>query len=106
MFDWDGIGSFPSIPETVAIWAELNPCIGDPTIEWLPDIADDSTRVWTETHDNCAGGAEVKLYGVEGGGHTWPGGPGPLSPRVGYLSRDISASAEIVEFFSRHSLDQ
>ncbi len=70
-------------------------------VEWLPDTEDDSTRVWTETYGNCDGSAEVRLYGIEGGGHTWPGVAG-FPPRLGLTSHDISASAEIVEFMAQH----
>ncbi|HRZ82059.1 MAG TPA: hypothetical protein P5069_06320, partial [Candidatus Hydrogenedentes bacterium] len=49
-------------------------------------------------YTGCA--AEVELYIVEGGGHTWPGG-GPDYPRwiVGRTARDFSASETIWAFF-------
>jgi polyhydroxybutyrate depolymerase len=81
------------------LWTELDECTGDPTVEWLPDIADDGMRAWTEDYPNCSGGAEVKLIGIDGGGHTWPGAPFSTS-------QDISASAEILQFFSQRSMRQ
>ncbi len=101
-FPWDGSGGHLSKSEMVALWTELDGCTGDPVIEWLPDVADDGTRVWTESYRNCNRGAEVVFYGIEGGGHTWPGALFP--PPFGLTSQDISTSAEIIAFFSRHPL--
>jgi polyhydroxybutyrate depolymerase len=104
-FPWDGVtmGSRRrfSVQETMDRWTQLNGCVGDPVVDTLPDLVDDSTRVWTERWTNCAGNSEVMLYGIEGGGHTWPSGPGPFPP--GRITREIS-STEIVEFLQRHSL--
>jgi polyhydroxybutyrate depolymerase len=44
----------------------------------------------------------VVLYTIEGGGHTWPGGP-PVGRRVGRVSRDIDATSAMLDFFDRHS---
>ena len=49
---------------------------------------------WTRGH------APVKLYEVEGGGHTWPGGP-VLPPAIfGPTNQDIDATARILNFFA------
>jgi polyhydroxybutyrate depolymerase len=68
-----------------------------------PDRApDDQTRVRREVYGSCRDGAEVVLYAVEGGGHTWPGGLQYLPARiVGRTSRDIDASELIWGFFKR-----
>jgi polyhydroxybutyrate depolymerase len=103
---WDGFGDvMMSLPRSARTWALLNGCTVDPkpTQVWLPDTADDSTRVWTRTWTGCAGDVEVKLYGIEGGGHTWPGGPGPFPDWGGHHSRDISANQEILEFLLQYS---
>jgi polyhydroxybutyrate depolymerase len=52
----------------------------------------------------CEEGADVVRYTIEGGGHTWPGGPS--LPFNGRTSRDIDASATMWAFFSRFSLLQ
>jgi len=44
----------------------------------------------------------VNLYKVIGGGHQWPGTTSLLGG-LGAINRDISASAEIWNFFSRFS---
>ena len=36
---------------------------------------------------------------VEGGGHTWPGAPGFFPEQARVVSRDISASDELIAFF-------
>lgn len=48
---------------------------------------------------NCV----VRDDGVEGGGHTWPGGTQYLPKAVvGTVCRDIDATREIFDFFARH----
>jgi polyhydroxybutyrate depolymerase len=81
--------------------------VGGPveSIEPLPSFANaDPTRV--KRHRWKTGsGAEVVLYEVEGGGHTWPGGAQYLPEAViGRTSRQIDASREIVEFLLRFRL--
>ena len=100
-FPWDG-GVYLSAASTLSGWVTLNRCIGEPTVEWLPDSANDGTRVWTETYDDCDAGTEVLFYGIEGGGHTWPGVVG-FPPSFGLTSFDIVANEEIIEFLSRQS---
>jgi polyhydroxybutyrate depolymerase len=104
-FPWDGLDSGTlqrlSVRATLERWTELDRCVGEPVVDTLPDLYDDGTRVWSERWSQCASGAEVMLYGVEGGGHTWPGGPGPFPP--GRVTQEIS-SAEILEFLQRHTL--
>ena len=45
----------------------------------------------------------VRKLSIEGGGHTWPGGPQYLPQSIiGRTSRDIDATPTIWEFFSAH----
>lgn len=102
---WDGFEDvLKSVPGSARKWALLNECTLEPAPEkvWLPDLADDSTRVWVKSYTGCAAGVEVNLYGVEGGGHSWPGAPGPFPVWKGSHSMDINASEEIVNFFMRY----
>ncbi len=49
-------------------------------------------------YPRCAGGAEVQLYVVKGGGHTWP----PHRPQVtagGAATGDLDATRVIVDSF-------
>jgi polyhydroxybutyrate depolymerase len=105
-FPWDGLygsAQLMSMPLTLDVWAEINRCASDPQVEWLLDSWEDGTRVWSEHYADCGAGAELKLFGIEGGGHTWPSAPGPFPDWTGTVSREIG-SAEIVEFLTRHSL--
>ena len=49
------------------------------------------------------GGAEVVLYTIEGGGHTWPGRQPPVR-FIGKSTAKISANDLIWEFFQKHPL--
>lgn len=82
------------------MWAQRNGCTGGPVLEPLPDSKRDGTTVTRLRWTGCA--AEVVLYRVDGGGHTWPGGE-PLAPAciLGPTSQDIDASALALEFFQR-----
>jgi len=97
-----------SADDTVAFWVNVNNATTPPDTFDLPDSdpADGTiTHVRHYPPPAAGSGAEVRFFSVEGGGHTWPGGPQylPLSV-VGPVSRDFSASEEIWSFFSRHSL--
>jgi polyhydroxybutyrate depolymerase len=65
----------------------------------LPDTdPKDKTRVVKQDYKGA--NAEVVLYTIEGGGHTWPGGKQYLfEAMVGRTSRDINATEVIWEFF-------
>ena len=53
-------------------------------------------------YTNCAANADVILYTIEGGGHTWPGGE-PLPEWIaGRTTHEISASIIMWDFFVQH----
>ena len=91
-------GTFPNIEDLTARVARRNQCKGDPS----------GTRVTASVrrlaYTNCAGNADVILYTVEGGGHTWPGGKDVAEWIAGRTTRDISASKVMWEFYVQHSL--
>jgi polyhydroxybutyrate depolymerase len=94
-----------SIPKSVAFWVELNGCGTTPVREDLPDAdPGDGTTAYCETYSGGRDGAEVVLYAITGGGHTWPGGR-EFAPRfvVGKRSKDFNASEAIWAFLSKHS---
>jgi polyhydroxybutyrate depolymerase len=71
----------------------------------LPDREREGTRVHRETWSRGKQGTEVVVYTIEGGGHTWPGGPQYLPVAlVGKASRNLDATQVIWEFFQHHSL--
>ncbi len=89
---------FPSIPAWTANWARRNRCAPNPVESAV--TADVIRREYT----NCADGAEVVLFTVRGGGHSWPGG-GPLPEwMVGPTSRGIDATSQMWSFFRAHPL--
>ncbi|NDJ59478.1 MAG: poly(3-hydroxybutyrate) depolymerase [Chloroflexi bacterium] len=89
----------PAIPDWAAGWAARNDC--DLEAESLPVQGAVSGIRYTD----CADDADVVLYTIAGGGHTWPGGPGEVPAFiVGATTQDIDASAAMWEFFQRHTL--
>jgi polyhydroxybutyrate depolymerase len=94
-------GAVLSAEQTAAFWADADGCEDQPAEASLADSVTDGTRVRISAYDGCAGERSVVLYTVEGGGHTWPGGP-PAASRVGRVSRELDATRAIWEFFRRH----
>ena len=54
------------------------------------------------TRRGCAGGAEVKLCGIDGMGHQWAGAKELLPRLLGKGTRDYNASQRVVQFFQQH----
>lgn len=113
MVPWEGgelrfgslrLGKVLSVPNTVKYWVTHNNCSSSPIITWEPDIdPQDGTRVWKEVYGHGKNGTEVILYGIEGGGHTWPNGYQYMSEQIiGKTSRDIDANEIIWNFFKKH----
>jgi polyhydroxybutyrate depolymerase len=80
----------------IAGWAERNGC------NMLPEPIQGA--VGGIRYAGCRDDVEVVLYTVDGGGHTWPGGP-PI-PLVGKTSTDIDASETMWVFFQAYLLDR
>ena len=85
--------------ERTAIWAARNGCGPTPQVE---SIAADVDRLQFP----CPAGAEVVLYRIDGGGHTWPGSEFSKSIEsiVGPTTSSISANDIIWKFFMDHPL--
>jgi polyhydroxybutyrate depolymerase len=95
---------FRSVPETIRILVACNGCVEDPQTSELPDKARDGTKVTRKVYAPKAdGGAEVVLYTIDGGGHTWPGRQ-PGIRFIGKSTEQISANELIWEFFQKHPL--
>ncbi|MFO0890084.1 MAG: PHB depolymerase family esterase [Isosphaeraceae bacterium] len=96
--------SFFSVPESISRWIEFNECepLGD--FQLMPDIARDNTWVLRVTSRDPRGPADVILYIVFGGGHTWTGRDELSGFFTGRSTRDISASDLIWEFFKTRTL--
>jgi polyhydroxybutyrate depolymerase len=95
---WIAPEPFPSVPEWTADWARRNHCGPDPADAV---VAADVTR---REYTGCARGADVVLYTVQGGGHTWPGGKPLPKWLLGSTSSSIDATALMWAFFREHPL--
>lgn len=88
---YDGAGkALLPIPTWAAGWAARDGCVG------APQVFFDQGGVLGERWLDCDEHAEVVLYTIDGGGHTWPGAlalPG---------ANTIDASAIIWDFFVSH----
>jgi polyhydroxybutyrate depolymerase len=73
--DGDGPHGFQSVDFTVDSWLTLNACDSNlRELAPLPDVMmKDGTLTSVATYPRCKEGAEVRLYTVLNGGHTWPG---------------------------------
>jgi polyhydroxybutyrate depolymerase len=89
-------GQFPNIRDWAAHVARRNQCKGEPSDTQI------SPSVRRLAYTNCAENADVILYTVEGGGHTWPGGKALPEWLVGRTTREINASRVMWEFFMQH----
>lgn len=93
-------GSVLSVQDSIRFWTEFNSCDGQPYVVMLPDASQNDGTVTSISI--YAGGADVVLYTVHGGGHCWPGGVQYApSSIIGYTSRDFIATEAIIDFFKR-----
>jgi polyhydroxybutyrate depolymerase len=86
----------PAAADLAAAWRRRNGCEGGP----VTTLANGDARC--QAWRGCREGAEVALCTIEGGGHTWPGGHPVRS--LGRTSRDLDATAVMLDFFERHPL--
>lgn len=93
-----GASDIASAPATAARWAALDGCPGPLVVE--PPAPGEINR---SVAAGCAGGTEVSLVSIDGGGHTWPAGRFALpEAMVGPTSQGISASQASAQFFAAH----
>jgi polyhydroxybutyrate depolymerase len=81
-----------------ARWAEMNGCADAPL--QLP-ASGEATGV---RYAECDQNAEVVLYTIRGGGHTWPGGEPLPEWLTGHTTGDVEATENMWEFFTLHPL--
>jgi polyhydroxybutyrate depolymerase len=97
---WISSGPFPSTPRWAENWARRNRCDINPVES---TVAADVTR---RAYTSCADNADVVLYTVQGGGHTWPGGTPLPEWFVGRTARSIDATRLMWAFFMDHPLQR
>jgi polyhydroxybutyrate depolymerase len=81
------------VEQATAAWAKGDRCDAAPKTERVTE------HVRLEAYGNCAAGASVQLYVVEGGGHTWPGGKADVT-LLGVTTHEVSATDVIWQFFA------
>ena len=89
---------FPSVPGWAQNWAQRNGCAAQPLASTV------ATDVVRTAYGNCTSGADVTLYAIGGGGHTWPGGASLPQMIVGPTSRAVDATQIMWDFFRAHRL--
>ena len=89
---------FPNVPAWAAKWAARNGCAPVPADS---AVAADVTR---RTYSHCTNDANVVLYTLIGGGHTWPGPGDAPEWFVGPVNHDVDASSIMWQFFREHPL--
>lgn len=89
-----------STDETVALWNARNGCTPADSVQSTIDTAKDRMHVELTAWRNCSG-ADVLLYRIVGGGHTWPSGSQYLPAFiVGRATKDIDGASVAWSFFS------
>jgi polyhydroxybutyrate depolymerase len=86
----------PAVETWAKDWAERNGCSLSP--KQIAPLGDASGVHYSDCRQN----ADVILYTIEGGGHTWPGGP--FGGFLGKTSTDIDATEVMWAFFKQHPL--
>jgi len=95
-----GRGQAVGVEVVAADWVAANGMSAAPVVDQLAGVAGDLPVVrtaWTEP-----GRPPVVLYRVDGGGHTWPGGPQYLPARfVGPVARGLDATGIVLDSVRR-----
>ncbi|HKW74166.1 MAG TPA: PHB depolymerase family esterase [Terriglobales bacterium] len=91
-------GPFPNIQDWTALVAQRNQCKDTPIETRI------SPMIRRRAYTNCANNADVILYTIEHGGHTWPGGEHLAEWIAGRTSDDINATDVMWQFFVLHPL--
>jgi polyhydroxybutyrate depolymerase len=99
---------FPPVEDVVASWSAHNGCAPAPVADRI------TTHVERRTYGACRDGADVYLYVVDDGGHTWPGSDvirraqagraGQDSLDRGVTTDEIDATGLMWPFFQRFQL--
>lgn len=89
---------FSGTKDTMAHFRSKNACTDAEHVSFQKG---DATCATTSA---CAGGSEVTLCTIDGGGHTWPGGVPLPEQFFGKTSTDLDATAAIVAFFRAHPM--
>ena len=92
-------GRVLSVPDTARFWARHNSCTEVIPTTYLPAEDGGTSHTWKEECTNPATGLKVVLYGIDGGGHVWPGGAVLPRNAPARSTPGIDACTTIWEFF-------
>ncbi len=95
--DADPVVPYEDTLDNMVEWATLNGCATEPSLEAI------GVDVEHRVYPGCEGGAEVELYTVLGGGHTWTGSAIDV-PSLGVNTKTVDATELILDFFEEHPL--
>ncbi|MGA7908295.1 MAG: PHB depolymerase family esterase [Candidatus Sulfotelmatobacter sp.] len=94
-----GLVQVLSAEDTAKEWARQDHCAEKPTQTKLPPLQKGAKDTKVYTYDGCEEGAQVALYDVKDGGHTWPGGEQYMTEKeVGKTSLALNANETIWGF--------
>jgi len=93
-YDGNALASIYSMNDTVDFWLDVDgiPLETEPVETVWGPTSSDTTVVHRYVYSGGTDGTQVILFKVQGGGHTWPGGP-LYSPYVGKVTTHIDGSA-------------
>ena len=94
--------AFRCVEDCLQMWIKVDGCPRQPKLKEVPN-KNDKLHVTQKIYGPGKDGSEVILNVIEGGGHTWPGMPPPVT-WIGLSTMNISANDLMWDFFKRHSL--
>jgi polyhydroxybutyrate depolymerase len=95
----DGMLHLLSAEDSAKEWARLNHCSEKPSESKLPALNEGGKDTKVYLFDNCQENAQVALYSVKSGGHTWPGGEQYMTEKeIGKTSNALNANETIWSF--------
>jgi len=96
-----------SAEESAKTWAKFDRCDEKPAQDKIPPLnrEKESKETKTFTFQGCHDNAQVVLYAVKNGGHTWPGGEQYMSEKeVGKTTNALNANQSIWSFLNTKKL--
>ncbi|MEU3786387.1 PHB depolymerase family esterase [Streptomyces sp900129855] len=89
-----------SVPVALRQWATLNGC----RIDRGPLERKLTEHVTRTAYAGCRAGADVQLYTISDGGHTWPGSSAVFPEGLGKVTAEVNATEVMWQFFRQHVL--
>src|SRR6202162_1021318 len=95
----DGMLRLLSAEDSAKEWARINRCSEKPTESRLPALQEGGKDTKVFLFEGCQDNAQVALYSVKNGGHTWPGGEQYMTEKeIGRTSNSLNANETIWSF--------